>query len=121
MHLQRSLVLPALEAAEVVGQQRVADGVATRVWPQVTLGDIGQLVGFVDQHVVPGPVLGGPRAGHLLVPFVAQLEVGIDVDDDPPVSKAEVVDHLAHVEHGLLIVHPGRLSQTSMSQGAYES
>ena len=80
--------------------RRMIDGAARGVGLQVALGDIGRVLGIVDQHVVPGLVLGRLAARHGVIPLVGTLKGGIDVDDDAPVIEQLVVDQLADPEMG---------------------
>ena len=41
---------------------------------EVSLSDVGLLLGAIDQNPIPGLVFGRAGAGHLLVPFFAAAE-----------------------------------------------
>lgn len=74
------------------------DRLARGVFLEMTLGDVSLHGIVVYEHVIPGLILRwtGPR--DLLVPFVATLEYGIDVDDDSAIIEAIMVNDLPRRE-----------------------
>lgn len=64
----------------------------------MALRHVGGVGGIIDEYVVPGFVLGWSAAGHLLVPLLAQIELGIDTYDDAPVAELAVFDELPDKE-----------------------
>ena len=69
---------------------------------EVALGDVGRVIGLVDEHVIPRAILGRTGSGNRFVPLVAALERGIDVEHDATISKFLVMDDLADEEPGRL-------------------
>jgi hypothetical protein len=59
----------------------------------------------MDQDVVPRLVFGWPTHRNLIVPFVCELKVWIDVDDHTTISKTPVVNDLSYGKLGLHIEH----------------
>ena len=78
----------------------MADRFAVEVGLDILFGDVGLVHGAVDQHLVPGLVLGRLAARYGVIPLVGTLIGGIDVDDDAPVIEQLVVDQLADPETG---------------------
>ena len=71
--------------------QGMSDGEATVIWFEVSLRHIRLMFGSVWQYVIPGTVLGWPRTGHSLVPFLGSLKVRVDIDDDTSVFEQSVL------------------------------
>ena len=83
------------KAREIGADVRVVDGFAGRVEFQIALGDIGADTAAVDEHVIPGLVLGRPAFGAVLVPLRGAEEMGIEVDDHAPGIEQGMQDHVA--------------------------
>jgi len=96
-----SLVLALLVAIEEGIEQWVPDWLAGLIESQVSFCHVGGGGGSVDEHVVPGLIPRGSRAGDLFIPLVAALEGGIDIGDDAAIVESAVVNDLADTEFSL--------------------
>ena len=65
---------------------------------QVLFGDIGGMVGAVNQHVVPGLVLGRLGSRHLFIPLFCSPELRVKIIDQAAIVKALVFNLLADKE-----------------------
>ena len=65
---------------------------------EITFGDVGHVVCLVDEHVIPGLVLGRSRAGNGLVPLIRPLEGGIDIKYHTAIVEPSVVHELSDEE-----------------------
>ena len=65
---------------------------------QVLFGDIGGMVGAVNQHVVPGLVLRRQGLGHLFIPLLCSPELRVNIIDQAAIIKALVFNLLANKE-----------------------
>ena len=91
MDLNITDVPPVAEISEVALDQGMSNGEATVIWFEVSFGYIRFMLGSVWQYVIPGTVLGWPRAGHGFVPCLGSSKVGIDSDDYTSVVEQFVV------------------------------
>jgi hypothetical protein len=104
----RRRVAAGAEGLEELVEQRVANRLLAAVALEMTFRDVGDLVGVVNQHVVPRLVLRGPTAGHRLVPLVVEAEDRVYVDDHAAVVEALVVDQVTGGEERALHFKPPR-------------
>lgn len=63
---------------------------------QVSFRYVSHMFGTIDQHVIPGLILGWTTFGHLFIPGVRTLKSGIDIHDNATVVKKLVVNQLAN-------------------------
>jgi hypothetical protein len=91
------------ELAAQLGYERMAYRLPVFVGLEVALGDIGCVLGVIDEHVVPRHALRRARPRHGVVPLVGTLERGIDIEHDASVPVELVMDDLAHEELGYVI------------------
>lgn len=95
-------VLAVVKTFEISVYHRVVHRVPGGIIVQVSFGDIGFLVGIVNQHFVPGFVFGGSGQRDLVVPLILALKNGINVHNNSPVIKQFMRNQLAYVEFGVL-------------------
>ena len=85
-----------------IGEVNLHVGMADRLFAfvglQITLGDIGLHVAAVDENVIPRPVLGRAGTRRALIPGIAAIELGVDVDDHTAIIEAFVVNQLPNAE-----------------------
>jgi hypothetical protein len=65
----------------------VTDRTAFFVRFQVPFGNVCPLGGPVDQNVIPGAVFWRLASGDILIPVVAAMEFGINVNNDTAITK----------------------------------
>ena len=65
---------------------------------QILFGNIGCMIGAVNQYVVPGFALGRQGRRHLLIPLVCSLELRVNIIDQAAIVKALVFNLLANKE-----------------------
>ena len=76
-------------------KKRVIDRFSTVIRFEMAFSNICQLVTIVDQDVVPRLVFGRSTQRDIIVPFIRELKVWINVDDHTAILRTPVVDHLA--------------------------
>lgn len=91
------------ELAAQLGYERMAYRLPVFVGLEVALGDIGCVLGVIDEHVIPRHAFRRTRPRHRVVPVVGTLERGIDIEYDASVPVKFVLDNLAHEELGYVI------------------
>ena len=62
---------------------------------KMAFGDVCRLVTIVDQDVVPRLIFRRSTRRNLVVPFIRELEVLVDVDDHAAILKPSMVNHLS--------------------------
>ncbi len=82
------------ERTEIGGQPRIFHRFGGVVGTEVSFGDIGFAVAFVDQDLIPGLIPGGAGSGHPVVPGIIFLVHRVDIDDDSTVVEQVVLDDL---------------------------
>jgi hypothetical protein len=87
---------PVDEIGEIALDQGMLNGETTVIWFEVLFGYIRLMLGSVWQYVIPRTVLGWPRTGHGLVPFLGSLEERIDIDDYTSVIEQSVLHHVTN-------------------------
>ncbi len=68
------------------------DGFILRIGLEITLSDVGLIIGLVHQNPIPGLVFRRPAPGHLPIPLFSALKYGIDIDDHSAIVKQLMVD-----------------------------
>ena len=86
------------EPVKKTRQHGVVDVTSTLVRRQIPLRDVGCVIGFVNQHVIPGFVFGRLRYRHLLIPFFSAAEFWIDVVHDASILEATMFNLLSNKE-----------------------
>jgi len=73
--------------------------------PQISLRDVGHMDCIMDQHMIPWPILWRTTFGHLFVPFLIHIKLGVDVHDHPSVVESIVVYDFPDSEYGSTFWH----------------
>ena len=88
----------SVELAEQAIDERVRDFAGFFLGLQVLLSDIGGVIRFIHQHVIPRFIFRGARAGDLFVPFIRPLKGRIDIENHADVIEQPVVNDLSYLE-----------------------
>jgi len=89
-------IAPIPEVTEEAVEERMVDWFLQLIFFQVPFCDVGHVLCFVDENVIPGLILGRETFRHLLVPLIGALKGCVNVHDDSPVSKKQVMDKLTN-------------------------
>ena len=68
---------------------------------EVSLRHVRLVASAVNEHAVPGTILGRTRSGDVLIPFIAAAEDRVDIIYHPPVVEQQVVDQFPNSEPSL--------------------
>ena len=96
--IQNAQVAPILKVTEKVVQQGMVDRIFQLIRLEILLSNVGRMLCFIDQDMIPGLIFGRPALGHRLIPFFCALECGIYIHDDPAIIKEPVMNQLTDVE-----------------------
>ncbi len=103
--IQSVNVASILKITEEVIKQGMVDRIIQLIRLEIFLGDVGRMLCFIYQDMVPGLILGWPALGHLLIPVFFALEGSIHIHDDPAIIKEPVVNQLTDVEFTNNLAH----------------
>ena len=92
-----------MEFAAEHSDQAVCDRLTAFVGLEMALGDVGRVLGLVDEHVIPRHVFRWTRSRHQLVSLVGSFNGCVDIEDDATVVEFLVMDDLAHEEFGRVL------------------